>query len=120
MHRLFWLKEYKPSALVLDTTGQKAAKQGGYDKDKHPNTLIDWPVDVLDYELVAIFNWQEKAADMISQMEFVRRVDVQTVTIERYVRDGLLVLDLMVPMSEHQTFKYFKEETLQMYAEQYC
>lgn len=56
---------------------------------------------------------------MISQMEFVRRVDVQTETIERYVRDGLLVPDLVVPMSEHRIFKYFKEETLQKYAQQY-
>ena len=61
----------------------------------------------------------EEAAGMISQMEFVRRVDVQTETIERYVREGLLVPDLVVPMSEHRTFKYFKEETLQKYAEQY-
>ena len=52
-------------------------------------------------------------------MEFVRRVDVQTETIERYVREGLLVPDLVVPMSEHRTFKYFKEETLQKYAQQY-
>mgnify|MGYP007027083059 CR=1 FL=1 len=43
----------------------------------------------------------------------------RTETIERYVRDGLLVPDLVVPMSEHRTFKYFKEETLQKYAEQY-
>ena len=56
---------------------------------------------------------------MISQMEFVRRVDVQSETIERYVRDGLLVPDLVVPMSEHRTFKYFKEETLEKYAEHY-
>ena len=27
--------------------------------------------------------------------------------------------DLIVPMSEHRTFKYFKEETIQAYAEQY-
>lgn len=56
---------------------------------------------------------------MISQMEFVRRVDVQSETIERYVREGKLVPDLIVPMSEHRTFKYFKEETLLHYAEQY-
>ena len=56
---------------------------------------------------------------MISQMEFVRRVDVQTETIERYVREGKLVPDLVVPMSEHRTFKYFKEETLERYARQY-
>ena len=52
-------------------------------------------------------------------MEFVRRVDVQTETIERYVREGKLVPDLAVPMSEHRTFKYFKEESLQRYAVQY-
>ena len=56
---------------------------------------------------------------MISQMEFVRSVDVQSETIERYVRDGKLSPDLVVPMSEHRTFKYFKEGTLQMYAKQY-
>ena len=52
-------------------------------------------------------------------MEFVRRVDVQTETIERYVREGKLIPDLVVPMSEHRTFKYFKKEALQKYAEQY-
>ena len=86
-----------------------------------PRVLAD--VDVykrqVDYELVDIFNWQEEAAGMISQMEFVRRVDVQTETIERYVRDGLLIPDLVVPMSDHRTFKYFKEETLQKYAQQF-
>ena len=72
-----------------------------------------------NYELVDIFNWQEEAEGMISQMEFVRRVDVQTETIERYVREGKLVPDLVVPMSEHRTFKYFREESLQKYAVQY-
>ena len=47
---------------------------------------------------------------MISQMEFVCRVDVQAETIERYVQEGRLVPDLAVPMSEHRTFKYFIEE----------
>jgi hypothetical protein len=49
----------------------------------------------------------------------VRRVDVQTETIERYVREGKLVPDLIVPMSEHRTFKYFKEESLAKYAVEY-
>lgn len=56
---------------------------------------------------------------MVSQMEFVRRVDVQSETIERYIREGMLIPDLIVPMSEHRTFKYFKEETLISYAEKY-
>lgn len=120
MHQLFRLKEYKPGTLVLGTKEQKAAEQGLYDWGERLEALIDWwLVDALDYELVDIFNWQEEAAGMISQMEFGRRVDVQTETIERYVRDGLLVPNLVVPMIEHRTFKYFKEETLQKYAQQY-
>lgn len=99
--------------------GQKAAENDLYAKGEKPEALIDWPVDATDYELVDIFNWQEEAAGMISQMEFVRRVDVQTETIERYVREGKLVPDLVVPMSEHRTFKYFKEESLERYAEQF-
>ena len=119
LHRLFRLKDYKPGQVAVAPQGQKAAEDDLYAKGEKPEALIDWPVDATDYELVDIFNWQEEAAGMISQMEFVRRVDVQTETIERYVREGKLVPDLIVPMSEHRTFKYFKEETLQKYAEQY-
>ena len=56
---------------------------------------------------------------MISQMEFVRRVDVQSETIERYVREGKLIPDLIVPMSEHRVFKYFKEASLECYAKEF-
>lgn len=119
LHRLFKLKEYKPGQLAVAPGEQKAAEAELYAKGEKPEALIDWPVDATDYELVDIFNWQEEAEGMISQMEFVRRVDVQTETIERYVREGKLVPDLVVPMSEHRTFKYFKEESLQKYAVQY-
>jgi len=119
LHRLFRLKDYRAGALALAPQGQKTAEEGLYARGEKPDALIDWPVDATDYELVDIFNWQEEAAGMISQMEFVRRVDVQSETIERYVRDGLLIPDLLVPMSEHRTFKYFKEETLKKYAAQY-
>ncbi len=119
MHRLFKLKDYQPGKLAVAPKGQKAAEDDLYAKGEKPEALIDWPVDATDYELVDIFNWQEEAAGMISQMEFVRRVDVQTETIERYVREGKLIPDLVVPMSEHRTFKYFKEETLERYAEQF-
>lgn len=119
LHRLFRLKDYKPGQLAVAPQEQKAAEDDLYAKGEKPEALIDWPIDATDYELVDIFNWQEEAAGMISQMEFVRRVDMQTETIERYVREGKLVPDLIVPMSEHRTFKYFKEETLQKYVEQY-
>ena len=119
LHRLFKLREYRPGEKVVAPIEEKAAEATLYAKGEKPEALIDWPVDAIDYELVDIFNWQDEAAEMISQMEFVRRVDVQTETIERYVREGKLVPDLVVSMSEHQTFKYFKEETLKSYAKQY-
>ncbi len=119
LHRLFKLNEYRPGQLAVAPDAQKTAEAALYAKGEKPEALIDWPVDATDYELVDIFNWQDEAAGMISQMEFVRRVDVQTETIERYVREGKLVPDLVVPMSEHRTFKYFKEETLERYARQY-
>ena len=100
-------------------SARKAVEDDLYAKGEKPEALLDWPVDATDYEVVDIFIWQEEAAGMISQMEFVRRVDVQTETIERYVREGKLIPDLVVPMSEHRTFKYFKEESLEKYAKQY-
>jgi hypothetical protein len=119
LHRLFRLKDYRPGALALAPRKKQEIENDLYSRGEKPEALIDWPVDATDYELVDLFNWQEEAAGMISQMEFVRRVNVQTETIERYVREGKLVPDLVVPMSEHRTFKYFKEESLERYAEQY-
>ena len=119
LHRLFRLRDYRPGALVEAPAERKAAEAELYARGEKPEALLDWPVDATDYELVDLFNWQDEAAGMISQMEFVRRVNVQSETIESYVREGKLVPDLVVPMSEHRQFKYFKEETLQKYAAQY-
>lgn len=119
LHRLFKLKEYRPGELAAAPKEMRAAEADLYAKGEKPEALIDWPVDATDYELVDIFNWQEEAEGMISQMEFVRRVDVQSETIEKYVREGRIVPDLIVPMSEHRTFKYFKEETLQKYSQEF-
>lgn len=119
LHRLFKLRKYRAGELVLSPWEKRMAENALYDRREKPAALLDWPVDATDYELVDLFDWQEEARGMISQMEFVRRVDVQAETIERYVREGRLVPDLAVPMSEHRTFKYFKEETVQAYARQY-
>ena len=119
LHRLFKLRKYRAGELVLSPKDRQAAEAALYDRREKPAALLDWPVDATDYELVDIFNWQEEAEGMISQMEFVRRVNVQSETIERYIREGKLAPDLAVPMSEHRTFKYFKEESLEKYARQY-
>lgn len=119
MHRLFKLKEYKPGELVVGSSKQKAAEQGLYEKGEKPEAIIDYPVNATDFEAVDIFNWQEEAEGMISQMEFVKRVNVQSETIERYLREGVIVPDLIIPMSEHRMFKYFKEETIESYADKF-
>ena len=119
MHRLFKLKDYRPGAVILGKRGEREADAALYDKGEKPSAVVDYPVDATDYEAVDIFNWQEEAAGMVSQMEFVRRVDVQSETIERYVKEGKLIPDLIVPMSEHRTFKYFREESVERYAKEF-
>ncbi|MFI3141564.1 MAG: DEAD/DEAH box helicase [Clostridia bacterium] len=119
IHRLFKLKKYVQGGLVIAPTRQKVAEEDLYARGEKPDAIVDYPIDATDYEIVDIFNWQEEAKGMLSQLEFVRRVDVQTETIERYVRENLIIPDLIVPMSEHRTFKYFKEETLEIYAEKF-
>ena len=119
LHRLFKLKDYRAGATVLGKKGAREAEVALYEKGEKLNVIIDYPVDATDYEVVDIFNWQEEAAGMIRQMEFVRRVDVQSETIEKYLREGKLIPDLVVPMSEHRTFKYFKEETLERHASEF-
>ena len=119
MHRLFKLKDYKPGKLVLGTKQQREADDQLYAKGEKPEAIVDFPIDATDYEAVDVFNWQEEAAGMISQMEFIRRVDVQSETVERYIREGKIIPDLVVPMSEHRVFKYFKEETLEAAAKEF-
>lgn len=119
MHRMFQLKDYQPGKLVLGTKHQKIADEQLYSKGEKPEAIIDFPVSVTDYEAVDVFNWQEEVAGMLSQMEFIRRVDVQSETVERYIREGKIIPDLIVPMSEHKQLKYFREESLEKYAETY-
>ena len=77
---------------------------------------MDFPIDVADYELINLFNWQEEVKDLISQIEFVRMVDVQSETIERYIREGKIKPDLEVPKGTKRTFKSFTEEKVHKYA----
>ena len=70
LHRMFRLKDYHAGGLVAAPMVQKAAEESLYARGKRPDALVDYPVDATDYELVDLFNWQEEAAGMLSQMEF--------------------------------------------------
>ncbi|NLP15312.1 MAG: DEAD/DEAH box helicase, partial [Clostridium sp.] len=116
IHRLLNLKEYRPGQLVLAPKKQMEFERDLWAKGEKPEVCLDFPVDVTDYELIDLFNWQEEVKDMISQLEFVRMVDVQSETVERYIRDGKIKPDLEVPVGDKRSFKYFREETVRKYA----
>lgn len=119
LHRIFKLKKYKPGHLAIAPQKQITIDEELYAQGEKPAILLDWPVTAIDYEVVDLFNWQEEATNMISQMEFVRRVNVQYETIEQYIRSGKIIPDLSVPLSQNRIFKYFKEETIKKYTEKF-
>lgn len=108
MHRLFNVSEYRPGGLILGKKHDIQWDRDMFAKGEKPEVLIDFPVHTIDYEIIDLFNWQEKAKGMISQMELTRRVSAQSETIDRYIRDGKILPDMEVPISEHRTFKYFE------------
>lgn len=118
LHRMFNLNEYRPGEWVLAPHAQRELDKDLLAKGEKPTAYLDFPLDVSDYELIDLFNWQDEVKDMISQLGFVRMVDVQTETIERYIREGKIVADLEVPLGDKRSFKYFKEETIKNYAAQ--
>lgn len=119
IHRLLNLKEYRPGQLVLAPQKQMELDQDLLARGEKPEVYLDFPVDVADYELIDLFNWQEEVKNMISQLEFVRMVDVQSETIEKYIREGKIKPDLEIPVGDKRSFKYFREETVRSYASEY-
>ncbi|GAB6172209.1 hypothetical protein JCM15765_16870 [Paradesulfitobacterium aromaticivorans] len=119
LHRIFNLKEYKAGQYVVAPQHQFELDRDLIAKGEKPQVLLDFPVAVSDYELIDLFNWQDEVKDMISQLEFVRMVDVQSETIERYIREGKVEPDLEVPFGDRRSFKYFREDTVKKYAKQY-
>jgi superfamily II DNA or RNA helicase len=119
LHRITKLKDYRPGGLVIAPEDKRKVDEELYRNGEKPEILIDYPIDVLDYEAIDLFDWQEEAKGMLSQLEFVRQVDVQSSTISHYITAGKIVPDLSVPISEHRTFNYFKRETIEKVAKQF-
>ena len=119
LHRLFNLEVYHPGGLVLGTKADIKWDRDMFAKGEKPDVLIDYPIHAIDFELVDLFNWQEKVNDMLSQQELVRRVSVQSETIERYIKDGMITPDLEIPLSEHRSFRYFNKSRPDEYAKKF-
>ena len=119
LHRMFNIKEYRPGEYVVAPDNKRQLDKDLLARGEKPPVYLDFPIDVLDYELIDLFNWQEEVKDMISSLEFIRMVDVQSETINRYIREGTIVPDLEIPMGSNRTFKYFKEETIYEYVKKF-
>ncbi|MDP4182754.1 MAG: DEAD/DEAH box helicase family protein [Bacillota bacterium] len=119
LHRVFNVKEYVAGQYVIASQKQFELDRNLIALGEKPSVYLDFPVDVSDYELIDLFNWQDEVKDMISQLEFVRMVDVQSETVERYIRESKVIPDLEVPFGDKRSFKYFKEETVKQYALQH-
>ena len=119
LHRVFNIKEYRPGEYVVASNKQRKLDNDLIAKGEKPSVYLDFPIDIMDYELIELFNWQEEVKDMISQIELVRMVDVQSETIGRYIREGKIKPDLEVPIGTNRSFKYFKEENVIKYAKEF-
>ncbi len=119
MHRMLGISEYMPGSLVLGTKHGVKFDQGLFKQGQKPEVLIDYPIHMAEYETIDLFNWQDKAKDMISQIAFTQMVSVQSETIERYIREGKILPDMEVPVSDHRSFKFFEKTTVEKYAKQF-
>ena len=106
-------------AYVLAPENKRKLDQDMLFQGEKPEAWLDVPIDVSDYEIIDLFNWQNSVKDMISQIEFVRMVDVQSETVERYIKDGKVKSDLSIPFGDKRMFHYFREESIRNIAKQY-
>ena len=113
------IAKYQPMAYVLAPENKRKLDQDMLFQGEKPEAWLDVPIDMSDYEIIALFNWQNSVKDMISQIEFVRMVDVQSETVERYIKDGKVKPDLSIPFGDKRMFHYFREESIRNIAKQY-
>ena len=119
LHRVLDIAKYQPMAYVLAPENKRKLDQDMLFQGEKPEAWLDVPIDVSDYEIIDLFNWQNSVKDMISQTEFVRMVDVQSETVERYIKDGKVKPDLSIPFGDKRMFHYFREESIRNIAKQY-
>ena len=119
LHRVLDIAKYQPMAYVLAPENKRKLDQDMLFQGEKPEAWLDVPIDVSDYEIIDLFNWQNSVKDMISQIEFVRMVDVQSETVERYIKDGKVKPDLSIPFGDKRMFHYLREESIRNIAKQY-
>ncbi len=119
LHKMAGKNQYREGGIVFGSAYDKDIDEELYRKGEKPDSLLDFPISAMDYEIIDIFNWQKEAEGTKSQMAFVRMVDVQSEAIEKRIKNGKIIADLEVPISQSRKFRYFKEETIEKYAKEF-
>lgn len=115
--------ESPESKIAIEIDGETYYNPSKVSENKYADDLLKQNSLIYDnwkvYEIIDLFNWQNSVKDMISQIEFVRMVDVQSETVERYIKDGKVKPDLSIPFGDKRMFHYFREESIRNIAKQY-
>lgn len=119
LHRLFNLSEYSPCGMVLGKKQDIAWDKDMFKKGIKPTVLLEFPIHATDYEVIDLFNWQDRANQMYSQMELVRHVSVQEETISKYIKEKKIVPAMDVPISDHKTLHFFNRERVKEYCDKF-
>lgn len=119
LHRLLDISSYHAMEYVLAPESKRKLDTDMLRRGEKPLAYLDMVIDIDDYQIIDLFNWQNEAKDMLSQQEFIRMVDVQSETINRYVHDRKIIPDMEIPISENNFFNYYQESTIKMYADKF-
>lgn len=119
VHRMLGIGQYTPGGLVLGTKHAIHMEQDLFTQGQKPEALVDYPVHMTGYETIDLFNWQDKAKDMVSEIGFTQMVSAQHETVSKYIREGKIVADMEVPASESRSFKFFEKDTVKKYADEF-
>jgi superfamily II DNA or RNA helicase len=119
LHRLLDIGNYRPLEYVLAPENKKMQDLDLFRRGEKPIAYIDMPINVLDYQVVDLFNWQKEVKNMISQIELLRMIDIQKTTLTSYIKEGRIKPDIEIPLSEARSFKYFYRETVDKYAKDF-
>ncbi|HEY4544716.1 MAG TPA: DEAD/DEAH box helicase family protein, partial [Tissierellaceae bacterium] len=118
IHRIFDIEEYRPGQLVVGSKTKKKLEKDLIYKGEKPAEILDIPVNILDYEIIDLFDWQKEVEGMVSVIELIQMVDVQEATVIKKIKDGELEIDLEVPAGK-RTFKYIKKDKIKGYADKF-
>jgi len=107
LHRLLGKKDYRPGDLVLappeDIERERAARARG----EKPVLTLELALDVLGFEEIDLFNWQEVVRDMLSAADMDRELAVAEGTVRRAVERGTIGPPDHVLELGSRTYLYF-------------